>query len=145
MRLKRIIIPVLCTVLSVSAQAGNANQQSDSGCGLQYPPGLFVQHSLSFSASSASGSGTQSEGMYSTMLTYQFKKPLTINLDFSLPLYSTFSHEQNLTAGNLFSEEYFNTIPIDISVDWHPSDQLFFQLNVVRNPPCDRFYGFPYP
>jgi hypothetical protein len=77
--------------------------------------------------------------MYNTMLAYQFALPVTVTLNFGLPIYSSFSPAQNLTASNLTSAEYFKNMPIDLSLSWKPLNNLFFQLNVVRNPQYDYF------
>jgi hypothetical protein len=89
------------------------------------------------------GSPLQSQSVYNTMLTYQFSQPVTLNLNFGLPIYSTFSTAQNLTEKNITSLEYFKSMPIDVSLSWKPSNNLFFQINVVRNPQYDLFSG-PY-
>jgi hypothetical protein len=88
---------------------------------------------------SSFNSSIQSQGIFNTMLSYQFALPITVNLNFGLPLYSTFSSAQNLSAKNISSAEYFKNMPIDFSMFWEPSNNLLFQLNVVRNP---QFYDF---
>lgn len=102
---------------------------------------LSVHHSLSFGMGASTGLPLQSQSIYSTMLSYQFSQPVTLNLNFGLPIYSTFSPAQNLTAKNISSADYFKNMPIDVSLSWKPTNNLFFQLNVVKNPQYDLFSG----
>jgi hypothetical protein len=113
--------------------------------GLLDPSRLKINHSLSFGMGTASGASMQSQGLYSTLLTYQFSQPVTLHLNFGFPLYSTFSPYGNLNQQNLTSMEYFKNMPLDVSLAWKPTSHLFLQLNVVRNPQYDYFSGATNP
>jgi hypothetical protein len=41
---------------------------------------------------------------------------------------------QNLTAQNIKSADYFKNMPIEASLAWKPTDNLFFQLSFVHAP-----------
>jgi hypothetical protein len=123
-----LIFIVLLLNAAVFSQTKDAFDQGGGGNG-----GLF------------DGSSLQSQGLYATMLTYQFSRPLTLNLNFGFPLFSSFSPYQNLNQHNVASTEYFKNMPIDVSLSWKPTSNLFFQLNVVRNPQYDYFSGMSYP
>jgi len=104
---------------------------------------LTVNHSVSFGmATYGSGSPLMSQGLYTTMLTYRFSQPVTLNMNFGFPLMSTFSQAQNLNAQNIQSLEYFKNMPIDMSLTWQPKPNLFFNLSVVRNGGNGYGYGY---
>jgi hypothetical protein len=98
------------------------------------PSRFSIHHSMSMGMASSSGSSLQSQGLYSTMLTYKFSQPVTLNLNFGFPLFSTFSSAQNLTARNITSAEYFKNMPLDVSLAWKPTENMSFLLNVSRMP-----------
>jgi hypothetical protein len=155
-----IIMLVLLSIFSVSAQDEDAyNSSSEQTSNSLFDPSrLSIQHSLSFGMASASGvSDLKSQSLYSTMLQYKFTAPVTINLNFSLPIHSTFSSSQNLTPNNLSSMEYFKNIPFNFSVNWQPTQNMLFQISVSRITANSffwddyyygyngfRFFGFPY-
>lgn len=117
-------------VQAAGDQSGSANLK-----GIETPSPLTISHSLSFGMASGMGSGSlQSQSFYSTMLQYKFAAPVTLNLNFSLPLYSSFSPYQNLSAQNFQSMNYFKTIPFDVGLSWKPSDRLLFNFAVVNYP-----------
>jgi hypothetical protein len=132
----RIFFCVLCAaVLALGQNAQSYKSTGDSLKGGLLDPSRFsINHSLSMGMASASGSSLQSQGLYSTLLTYKFSQPLTLNLNFGFPLFSTFSTSQNLSAQNLKSADYFKNMPIEASLSWKPADNLFFQLSFVRAP-----------
>jgi hypothetical protein len=134
---RNILLIILVALIGAFAQDKNSYNSSDSG------GQLSVHHSLNFGMGTSFGSPLQSQSIFNTMLTYQFNQPITLNLNFGLPIYSTFCSAQNLTDKNLSSAEYFKSMPIDVSLSWKPSNNLFFQINVVRNPQYDLFSG-PY-
>jgi hypothetical protein len=148
MILKKVL---LCAVLAASAAFGQdknsyaASGESDQRSGPIDVSRLMVNHSLTLGMGTSFGSSLQSQSMYNTMLTYQFASPVTMSLNFGLPIYSTFSSAQNLTAKNLTSAQYFKSMPIDLSLSWKPLSNLFFQVNVVRNPQNDYFSGMYSP
>jgi hypothetical protein len=95
---------------------------------------LTVNHSVSYGmASFGSNSPLMSQGLYTTMLTYRFSQPVTLNLNFGFPLMSTYSPAQNLNAGNIQSLAYFRSMPIDMSLTWQPKPNLLFNLNIMHN------------
>lgn len=95
---------------------------------------LKVNQSLSFGMASGSGeSGLKSQSLYSTLLTYQFSKPLTMQVSFDLPIHSTFNSGHNLSAGNIKSKEYFQNIPFSAAIQWQPSKNFMMMLKVSRN------------
>jgi len=147
MVLKKFILAALFAALCVSAQDKSAysSGESEQKNGPIDVSKLLVSHSLTFGMGSSFGSSLQSQSMYNTMLAYQFALPVTVTLNFGLPIYSSFSPSQNLTASNLTSAEYFKNMPIDLSLSWKPLNNLFFQLNVVRNPQYDYFSGMYSP
>jgi len=143
---RNILLIILVALIGAFAQDKNSYNSSDSSGqkgGLIDLSKLSVHHSLNFGMGTSFGSPLQSQSIFNTMLTYQFNQPITLNLNFGLPIYSTFSSAQNLTDKNLSSAEYFKSMPIDVSLSWKPSNNLFFQINVVRNPQYDLFSG-PY-
>jgi hypothetical protein len=102
---------------------------------------LTVNHSISYGmASFGGGSPLQSQGIYTTMLTYRFSQPVTRNLNFGFPLMSTCSQSQNLNAQNIQSLAYFKSMPLDMSLTWQPKPNLLFNLSIMRNGG----YGYGY-
>jgi hypothetical protein len=123
-------------------QAGPNQSASPSLQGVQAPSPLTINHSLSFGMASGLGSSSlQSESFYSTMMQYQFAAPVTLKLNFSLPIYSSFSPYQNLSAQNLQSMNYLKNIPFDVSLAWKPTDHLQFNLMVI-NPAGANSLGY---
>ncbi len=117
-------------VQSTQDQSGSSNLK-----GVETPSPLTIHHSLSFGMASGLGSGSlQSQSFYSTMMQYQFAAPVTLNLNFSLPIYSSFSPYSNLSAQNVQSMSYFKNIPFDVSLAWKPSDRFQFNFSVINYP-----------
>jgi hypothetical protein len=104
-----------------------------------------VHHSMSFGMTSSPGMNMQSQGLYSTLLSYKFSQPVTLNLNFGFPIFSTFSPYGNLNGQNMKSMDYFKNMPVDVSLAWKPTSNLLLQLNVVRNPQYDYFSEMGYP
>jgi hypothetical protein len=98
------------------------------------PSRFSVHNAVSFGMASGSGTSLQSQGLYSTMLTYKFFQPITLNLKFGLPLFSTFAAGQNLNAQNLSSAQYFRNMPIDLTLAWKATDNMSFMLNIEHAP-----------
>jgi hypothetical protein len=138
---------ILGLVLSVSPVFSQTKADYDQGSsdssktkGLLDPSHFSVSHSMNFGMLSGGGySSVQSQSFYSTMLQYRFAAPVTLNLNFSLPIYSTFSPYQNLTTQNMQSLNYFKNIPFDMALSWKPSDRFQFNLSVVNYPAA---YGY---
>lgn len=125
----------LGSVLSALSQTqgayGNVDNKSIS---LLDPSRFSIHNMVSFGASAASGSSLQSQGLYNTMMTYQFAQPVTVRLNFGLPIYSTYSTAQNLTADNISSADYFKNMPLDFSVSWKPTQNFMMNISMIRNP-----------
>jgi len=142
----------LCSVLLIAlvaglcAQSKDAYDQTDGKKGGLLDPAKFsIHHSLNFGMGAGMGSSMQSQGLYATLLTYQFSQPLTLTMNFGFPLYSTFSPYQNLNQQNLTSTQYFKNMPLDVSLAWKPTENLFFQVNVARNQHYDFYSDMGYP
>jgi hypothetical protein len=146
---------VLCAVIAFSLAQCFAQSSSDytssgsdsSKGGLIDMKRLSVHNSISYGMSSfGGGSPLQSQGLYTTMLTYRFSQPVTLNLNFGFPLMSTFSQAQNLNAENIQSLAYFKSMPINMALTWQPRPNLLFNLSIMRN--CgygyDNGYGYGY-
>jgi hypothetical protein len=82
--------------------------------------------------SSGSGSGLQSQSLYMTMMQYQFSKPVTLNLNFGLPIHSTYNDANNLSRENIQSADYFKNMPFNASLTWQPSDNFSMRFTVAR-------------
>ena len=132
---------IVCLVNFVNSQSTDAYKKSEKEEGKKFfdPSKLSVYHSLSFGASSSSQfSGLKSQSLYTTMMTYQFSSPVTLNFNFSLPIYSTYSSAYNLNADNLQSLEYFKNIPFDATLLWQPSEKFAMQISISKG------YGYYY-
>jgi hypothetical protein len=145
MRLVKIPFFMIIAGMCVFSQTKESYNQEEAKGGLLDPSRFSVQHSLSFGMGGASGMSMQSQGLYSTLLTYKFSQPVTLHLNFGFPLYSTFSPAGNLNRDNLTSLEYFRNMPLEASLSWQPSSNLYLQLNIVRNPQYDYYSGMAYP
>ena len=122
-------------VFPVGGQTIDAFEQpSQTGkMGLLDPSRFNIGHSVSFGMSSSPNlSGLKSQSLYSTMMTYKFSKPITLDLNFSLPIHSTYSSSGNLTPDNVESLDYFKSIPIDATLSWQPSENFSMRLSIAR-------------
>lgn len=108
---------------------------STTNKGFWDPSRLSVSRSMSFGmASTTTGpSSMQSASFYSTGLQYKFVSPVTVNLNFALPIHSSFSKYQNFSTDNMQSLEYFKNMPFDVSVSWQPTKNFHFILSVVKS------------
>ena len=134
MREKMFIIMVLSAVF-IFSQNEDAYKTKDEqkSTSLLDPSRFSIRHSVSFGAMSSSGvNGLKSQSLYATMMQYQFTAPVTLNLNFALPIHSTFSSAQNLTANNLQSMDYFKNMPFEMSLNWQPTKNTLFQLSIVK-------------
>jgi hypothetical protein len=147
MKLPALYLLLLVTGI-VYAQDESAYQTSDEqkSTGLLDPSRLTVQNSISFGAmsSGSASSGLQSQSLYTTMMRYQFTAPVTLNLNFSLPIHSSFSSAQNLSTNNLQSLDYFKSMPFQMSLDWQPTDNTMFRLSIMKAPANNYFYNGAY-
>ena len=131
--------------LSANAQTQAAYQQdAKSGSSLLDPSRFTIHHSLSMGMSSSTVSNLQSQSLYSTMMQYQFAQPVTLNLNFGLPLFNTANQFQNLTTNNIKSADYFKNMPFDASLSWKPTQNMLMQLSIVRRPATDYLSNFYY-
>ena len=129
-------------VFSQSEDAYSTGDTEKKSVGLLDPSRLTIHNSVSFGAMSGAGSnGLQSQSLYTTMMRYQFAAPVTLNLNFGLPIHSTFSSGQNLTSDNLQSLDYFKSMPIEMSLQWQPTDNTMLQLHFIKAPAGGYFYN----
>lgn len=138
--MKKTLILLACLLVSAFGQSKDdyETNEGQAGTGLLDPSRLSIQHSLSFGMSSGSSiSDLKSQSLYSTMIQYHFSAPVTLNLNFGLPIFSTYSSAHNLTTSNLQSMEYFKSIPFDVSLTWKPSQNTMLRLSVMR------YSGYP--
>ena len=145
MKRKVIVYGAIFLFVAQGFSQSSADFKSTSGDsskgGLIDLKNLTVNHSISYGMSSfGGGSPLMSQGLYTTMLTYRFSQPVTLNLNFGFPLMSSFSQAQNLNAQNIQSLAYFKSMPIDMSLTWQPKPNLLFNLIVARNSG----YGYGY-
>lgn len=142
-----ILFLALCVGL-VSAQTVESygDDKEESGKSFLDPSKFNINHSVSFGmASSSQYSGLKSQSLYTTMMSYKFSKPVTLDLNFSLPIHSTFSSDFNLNKENVQSLEYFKNMPVDAHLTWRPNEKFAMQLSVIRNTGAQNPYLFsPY-
>lgn len=142
-----LVALALCTtVIAQTKDAYETDNSAASKNGLLDPSHFSVHNSIGFGMSSSSGSSNlQSQSLYSTMLQYRFNAPVTVSLNFGLPIHSTISSAQNLNSNNLQSMEYFKNMPLSASFTWQPTDKMIFQLNVERNTYSNLFFDYYHP
>ena len=140
----------ICSVIMVIGFSATAQTEDAYETGEKTNSGLFdksrlsVQHSLSFGMMSNSGvSNLKSQSIYGTMLQYQFVAPVTVNLNFGMPIHSTLMSAQNLSVENMKSLDYFKSMPIDFNLTWKPTKNTQLQFSIVKSNYQDA-YGFGY-
>lgn len=141
-----LFLLVASTVYSQDAGAYETSGEQKQ-TGLLDPSRLTIQNSISFGAMSGSFSNSsdlQSQSLYSTMMRYRFAAPVTLNLNFSLPIHSTFSQAGNLSTNNLQSMDYFNSIPFQMSLDWQPTDNMNVRFSIIKAPTNGYFMNSGY-
>ncbi len=104
-----------------------------NGSGLLDTSRFSIHHALSFGMVGSQGIKTQSSSMYSTLMSYKFAVPVTLNLNFGMPLYSTFNPAQNLNAQTLNSADYFKSMPFDVSLTWKPRENMLMRFSVIKS------------
>jgi hypothetical protein len=130
---------VVVTTCILFAQTKEAYETGDSGSeekkGLLDPSRFSMQNSISFGMASNgfSKSDLKSQSLYSTMFQYRFHAPVTVSLNFGLPIHSTVSSANNLNLNNIESLDYFKSMPLSGSVTWQPKQNFLIRLNVQRN------------
>ncbi len=116
---------------TVDAYEDNSKEEKK---GLFDPSKFSINHSVSFGMSSSSQtSGLKSQSLYTTMMTYKFSKPVTLNLNFGLPIHSTYNSGNNLNYNNIQSLDYFKNMPLSASVTWQPSEKFTLQVSFMQN------------
>jgi hypothetical protein len=131
-----LIVVATCILF---AQTKDAYETGDSGAegkkGLLDPSRFSIQNSVSFGMASTglSKNDLKSQSLYSTMFQYRFNAPITVNLNFGLPIHSTVSSAHNLNLNNIESLDYFKSMPISGSITWQPKQNFILRLNVQRN------------
>jgi hypothetical protein len=138
-----VVFAVLVVVLCVFAQTRESYEGAETSP-ITNLSGLTVHHSIDFGMVSSSGGAAQSEGIYSTMLTYRFSRPLTLKMNIGLPVFSTFSPYQNLTQQNLMSADYFKNMPFAASLSWKPAENFSFHFSVVHSG-YNNFDSYSFP
>jgi hypothetical protein len=131
----RVAIIMLCAGIVASAQnKDDFKTGNDQKSGSFLDPSRFsIRNSVSFGAMSGSGmNNLQTQSMYTTMMQYKFTAPVTLNLNFALPIHSTFAASQNLTPNNLQSLDYFRSMPFEASLSWQPTQNTMFQLSIMK-------------
>jgi hypothetical protein len=125
----RTVIIVSGILLAATLGFGQTQDAYDQGegssksiKGLLDPSRLTVSHSMS------------SQSFYSTMMQYKFTAPVTLNLNFAMPIHSSYSQYQNLSSQNLQSFDYFRNMPFDVSLSWKPSEKFQFNISIVKYP-----------
>ncbi len=142
---KQFLLFILIFCSTVIAQTKDAYETDNtSKKGLLDPSHFSMHNSVSLGMASSGSSGLKSQSLYSTMLQYKFHAPVTVNLNFGLPIHSTISSAQNLNVNNLQSMEYFKNMPISASFSWQPTEKMLFQFNFERNTYNNSYYGYPY-
>ena len=132
---KKLLFAIFFLTFGAFAQDEDAYRTDDKSekTGLLDPSRFSYQQSLSFGMMSGSGiSNLKSQSLYNTMLQYKMAAPVTLNLNFGLPIHSTLSSAQNLTTDNLQSLDYFKSIPFDFSLTWQPSEKMMMRFSVAR-------------
>lgn len=149
MRAVRVVAVVILPLAMVFGQTQDAFDQGEGGAtgikGLLDPSRFTVSHAMSFGMASGGGtSSLQSQSFYSTMMQYRFTAPVTLNLNFAMPIHSTYSQFQNLSSSNLQSFDYFRNMPFDVSLSWKPSDRFQFNLSIINYPRAydNGYYGY---
>jgi hypothetical protein len=143
------LIVINCIAGNIFAQSKNdystGTESKPSKSGLFDPSKFTIHNSVSFGMASNSGvSNIKSQGLYTTMMQYKFNAPVTLNLNFGLPIFSTASSAQNLNRSNIQSMEYFKSMPFDVSLSWKPLDNMLLQLNVHRSTGNQYFFNDPF-
>lgn len=119
---------------SQDAYDKKSGDSTTSGKGLFDPSRFSISRSMSFGmmSNSTAMSNMQSASFYSTSLQYKFVAPVTVNLNFALPIHSSFSKYQNFSTDNMQSLEYFKNMPFDVSLCWQPSKNFHFIFSIVK-------------
>ncbi|NLW31307.1 MAG: hypothetical protein GXY77_07620 [Fibrobacter sp.] len=144
---KLAIFIFVCSISSAIFGQNEKAYESDqkSNLGIFDPSHFSMQQGLSFGMASHSGfSNVKSQSLYTAMMQYRFNAPVTLNLNFGLPIHSTFSSAHNISANNLHSMDYFKSVPFDVSLTWQPTDRMLFHFGVSKYTSSPYFFADPY-
>ena len=148
--IRNIIISTVFAAAALFAQSESAFGQegsfgSSAPAGLLDPSRITVNHAMSFAAGGSRMSDVKSQSVYSTMFQYKFDAPVTLRLNFDMPIHSTFNSAQNFNEDNLTSMDYFRNMPIDASISWQPSRNFMLSVAVIKQPDSySPFYNRPF-
>jgi hypothetical protein len=123
----------------------NATSGLETGAPLLDPSRFSIDHAVSFSMSGAQGRDVASQSVYSTMMEYRFSAPLTLNLNFDMPIHSSMSSAANLGAVEQSPSAYLSTVPFNVSLSWQPRENLFMRFSFSHGGlgyGDDTAYGF---
>ncbi len=147
-----VIMMCMCAGLSVRSFAETPtsthlkNVRSSGGNGSLLDPSRFsINHAVSFGMSASQGQSVASQSVYSTMMEYRFSKPLTLNLNFDMPIHSSYGSSFTETGNSGISamqqspSEYLSSMPFDVSLTWQPRDNLFMHFSVSQR---NASYGY---
>lgn len=130
-----LLLLVVSSTLFSQTEAAYEDGDGDKKFKLFDKERLTVNHSLSFGMSSSSyTNGLMSQSLYATMLKYQFSKPVTVKLNFGLPIHNTYDTQTSLNSDNIKSADYFRNIPFNASITWQPTERLMMHISVMRDP-----------
>ena len=128
-----IVVALLAPASAQTAQSFEQENKKETGSLLD-PSRLTVRHSISMGMSTSSGSDIKSQSLYSTMLQYQVSPPVTLQLNFGLPIYSTYSPLANFNKENVVTGNYLMSMPIEAAITWQPQENMLFRFSVVNRP-----------
>lgn len=142
-RVVRSLMAVGLLAVSLAAQTEQAYEEDEAveSRSLLDPSRFSIHHSISFGMAGSSTADLKSQSLYSTMIQYRFAKPVTLNLNFGLPLHSTYNDARNLSWENVESLEYFKNMPFDVSLTWQPREDMQLRLMVSKRNLEDYYYG----
>jgi hypothetical protein len=140
-----LVVWVFAGAVGAIAQTQQAYEQEKKNTGLLDLSKLTVHRSASFGMSTASfnSNDIKSQGLYTTMLQYQFSKPLTLNVSFGLPLFSSYNSRSNLTPENLKSADYFKNMPFEGTLTWQANDKMLMQVTIARYTGASNYFSNP--
>jgi hypothetical protein len=139
-----VVAVTLIIPLILSAQTAQSYEPENSAVktgGVLDATRFSMHQSASFGMSSSQSYGVQSQSLYTTMLQYQFAKPVTLNLNFGLPIHNTFNKSQNLTTDNIQSMDYLRNMPINASLTWQPTDRFMMRVCIEKNAGYNSYYS----
>jgi hypothetical protein len=138
-----VLLALVVFVIPVSSQTQQAYGSSGGDtepAGLLDPSRFSIHHSVGFGMSTTGESGLKSQSLYATMMQYKFNKPVTLNLNFGLPIHNSLNSDQNLTQENIESLSYFENMPFDVSLTWQPRDNFLMRFSVSKRSYGDMLY-----